>query len=158
MSSVMACRGVDGDGRVLVIAMPRRAGAMRLEAAADANEGTRTVGPTISSARGSCSHAPSLPTIARAPPNAMSAMARGPRNNERTQHRPERKARTGAPGHTRTAVPPRSSTSSYWTIVPVGYAILDDDENGADECVTCAPDRGGVSTWVSKVGRTCVTT
>ncbi len=80
--------------------------------------------------------APSLPTIApspRARPSAiaMGAVARGERDDNTTQHRPEQSARTGAPRHTRTALP-GASTSLPWKSFPERRHTRHEDEDGHD--------------------------
>ncbi len=95
-----------------------------------------TVGPaTVArSSRAISTPSPSLPTIApppRARPSAiaMGAVACGERDDNTTQHRPGRSARTGAPWHTRTALP-GASTSFPWKSIPERRYSRHEDEDG----------------------------
>jgi hypothetical protein len=77
---------------------------------------------------------PSPTTMARTtwPPlvGAMVAIKGGGQNGDETQRRPEHSARTGAPGHTRTALP-GSPTGKSRKDVPVRLYPEHEDENGA---------------------------
>ncbi len=105
-------------------------------------------GPSTASGAPPLPWAPSLSTIARPATRrrlaiAMFAIAHGGRQNgDETQHRPERSARTGAPWHTHAAMPPGTSTSRSWKIVPVGIPVRPNDEDGDDEPEVCTRCRG----------------
>ncbi len=112
---------------------------------------TMLSGPATALSMSEFPRAPSHPTMA--PPwarlpraAAMCSIARRATwNNEHTQHRPGRFARTGAPWHTRTAPPPGTPTSRNWKVVPVGRATPHEDENGNDVSMTCAVCGGRVA-------------
>ncbi len=81
------------------------------------------------------------PTRWRPHVGAMVAIIGGVSNADETRHRPEHAARTGAPGHTRTALP-RTPTGNSRKDVPVRRHPEHEDENGSAATVSCAT--GGV--------------
>ncbi len=93
---------------------------------------------------------PSPTTIApprwRLPAGAMFAIVGGRLNTDDTQHRPELVARTGAPCHTRTALP-GAPTSGRWKVVPV-RRHEHEDENGIAMATSCVTDGASGMTQV----------
>ncbi len=101
---------------------------------------------------------PSRSTIAPALPRPLGlaallamAMTDWRLNGDETQRRPELKARTGAPCHTHTAIPPGFPTSAaHWKVTPEGRASTHEDEDGHANavvivvCAVRAPSRGAV--------------
>ncbi len=81
------------------------------------------------------------PTRWRPHVGAMIAIIGGDLNGDETRHRPEHAARTGAPGHTRTALP-GTPTGRSRKDVPVRRHPEHEDENGSAAAVSCAT--GGV--------------
>ncbi len=102
----------------------------------------------VTSALALPSAAPSLATIAPPAPRrlgaaALLAISHWEPNRDDTQHWPEPRARTNAPGHTRTALPPGSPTSvSHWKVLPEGRASTHEDENGDAVYVASMRDKG----------------
>ncbi len=104
-------RGVTGGAGAVHEVGGERAGMTGLANRVVVNDSTGSDGCATTLPRSSIARAPSLPTIATTDQAAAISSMAAPRNDERTRHRPEQNARTGAPGHTRTVPPPGSSTN-----------------------------------------------